>query len=186
MLHLNNSLEDSLQTLQDLADELLEVSRSSQISKSSDPTCFSDQHESENDEVVNFNKSSVNDHDHDENFIQKTSLEAEVSSTSDYTIICNSAKDNIYEHRRLPKCNNEKKTYLETVDKNSKVQHVADSTKRKISFLYEHNSPMINLKKLLEKKNHQMSNEQAIEIAEKLFFMEGLDRKEIVKHLLKK
>ena len=185
MLQSHSSLESSLQTLQDLADDLLGMGRPSQVDKQCQPTSVAYQHKIANNEST-FNEHSTDDCEHKPKPTLQHSENITSSKASDYNI-CSSTNDNIYDRIRLSKWDDSKKKSPSTIEEvTSELQRASISSKRNNNHLYECQSPMINLKKLLERKNQQISNEQASEIAENLFHMEGLDKTEIVRHLLKK
>ena len=195
MCHVNETLEHSLQTLQCLADELLEVSRSShyddtvRFKSNGIPATLplSDQHKFAHDKG---NKSSVNE----QSSLNTSNIEEKLNSHNFKEVTINHEHNDpnckaIPNHFQLSKRDNEQqknqKNSREIISDVPEVNN--ESTKVGSHRLFcQHQSPMTNLKKLLERKNHNISSEQAVEIAEKLFCLEGLDKQEIVRHLLKK
>lgn len=157
MLHVDHNL----QTLQQLADELLEVGRTScDTSTPSSVICIEEKNDFPN-ELQAFNS------------LCKEADTQEISFESTNTTNYDTGTHNTF------KGTNRK----EKLDFNPNAEHWSNSE----SNVYQNQSPMKNLRNLLERKNNQLSSDiQAAETAQKLYNLQGEEKRDIMQYFLQK
>ena len=194
MLQLDESVINSLQALQDLADDLLEVSRSSRndVSRS---------HCDKMSQASTINKYQVEITDNNHNgSISETRKELSNVSSKPNNVTKIYQKSDVAEPEPVVQVSDTSIEEKPDVIQNSlpKIQETVSSSEppnntnfnsvrpQDSGMFQQQQLPMTNLVRLLERRNDKLTSAQASDIAKKLFYMEGEEKRDIVRHLLQK
>ena len=170
MLQINqNTLANNLQSLQTLADELLDLGRSPKIDTNSSNDISTNGPLKKVEE--SYEKPDFSDlyQSKDEKHEEKVATEINhLYNSQEKNHAVNNEDDPSNEDDELP------------------ATYPSYNWAKDTLIFHQHQSPMVNLKNLLERKTDKLSTTQAEEIAKKLYFLEGKDKRDIVPHLLQK